>query len=331
MSGESAASADVTFKNFGDVQNARFSLVVVDGRLGASTTSRRRTRPASRAICAATSIEASAVSLGPRQSLQRWYRRWRGLNDSRGSFKKAPIPLPKSLTQYRVFIGSPGGLEEERKRFGALLEKYSKLHGEPAGVVFHPVGWEDTLGGVGRPQELINQDLAPSDFAIFVFQRPLGNAHRQRQVLRHRGRAGDRGEALCRNETAQHHPVFQTCRRRANLRDPGEQLKKVLKFRRRLRATRNICSSNTSTLTNSAMLSRRIWRAGLRDHGAPGKELASAFTGGRNGNRTSRGRVGDGALNRLLDRRGEAFAKRQLQRSSCSHILRAEGARRGRV
>jgi hypothetical protein len=31
MSGESAASADVTFKNFGDVQNARFSLVVVDG------------------------------------------------------------------------------------------------------------------------------------------------------------------------------------------------------------------------------------------------------------------------------------------------------------
>ncbi len=31
MSGDSAASADVTFKNFGDVQNARFSLVAVDG------------------------------------------------------------------------------------------------------------------------------------------------------------------------------------------------------------------------------------------------------------------------------------------------------------
>ncbi|HEX4860228.1 MAG TPA: DUF3828 domain-containing protein [Rhizomicrobium sp.] len=31
MSGDSAASADVTFKDLGDVQNMRFSLVVVDG------------------------------------------------------------------------------------------------------------------------------------------------------------------------------------------------------------------------------------------------------------------------------------------------------------
>ena len=44
--------------------------------------------------------------------------------------------MPKSLTQYRIFIGSPGGLEEERKRFRDLLDKYTRLHGEPKGVTF---------------------------------------------------------------------------------------------------------------------------------------------------------------------------------------------------
>src|SRR5262249_17280000 len=55
--------------------------------------------------------------------------------------------MPKTITQYRVFIGSPGGLKEERERFRELLEKYTRLHSEPRGVTFFPVGWEDTIGG----------------------------------------------------------------------------------------------------------------------------------------------------------------------------------------
>jgi hypothetical protein len=67
--------------------------------------------------------------------------------------------MPKSITQYRVFIGSPGGLSDERDKFRSTLEKCSALHGSTNDVMFHPVGWEDTIGGVGRPQELINEDL----------------------------------------------------------------------------------------------------------------------------------------------------------------------------
>jgi hypothetical protein len=51
--------------------------------------------------------------------------------------------VPKPLTQYRVFIGSPGGLDDERKCFSNKLAKFSTLHAEPLGVLFHPVGWED--------------------------------------------------------------------------------------------------------------------------------------------------------------------------------------------
>jgi len=83
--------------------------------------------------------------------------------------------MPRSLTQYRVFIGSPGGLNEERRRFRDVPEKFTKLHSEPNGVTFHPVGWEDTIGGVGRPQEQINEDLRQCDYAVFVLHNRWGS------------------------------------------------------------------------------------------------------------------------------------------------------------
>ena len=90
--------------------------------------------------------------------------------------------MPKSLTQYRVFIASPSGLDEERKCFRRNLEKFTALHAEPVGVTFHPVGWEETVGGVGRPQELINEDLKECDYAVFVLHDrwglPPGGARR---------------------------------------------------------------------------------------------------------------------------------------------------------
>jgi hypothetical protein len=59
--------------------------------------------------------------------------------------------VPKLITHYRAFIGSPGGLDEEREYFRRKLETYTAVHGEPRDIAFYPVGWEDTVGGVGRP------------------------------------------------------------------------------------------------------------------------------------------------------------------------------------
>ena len=83
--------------------------------------------------------------------------------------------MPRSITQYRVFIGSPGGLEEERRSFKQLLDRYSIVHGGHHDVMFHPVGWEDTTAGVGRPQALINEDLKQCDYAVFVLHDRWGS------------------------------------------------------------------------------------------------------------------------------------------------------------
>ena len=84
--------------------------------------------------------------------------------------------MPKSLTQYRAFIASPRGLDEERRCFRRRLERFTAVHAEPVGVIFHPVGWEETVGGVGRPQELINEDLNQCDYAVFVLHDRWGSS-----------------------------------------------------------------------------------------------------------------------------------------------------------
>ncbi|MFK7787405.1 MAG: hypothetical protein AB8B56_19935 [Crocinitomicaceae bacterium] len=60
------------------------------------------------------------------------------------------------LTGYKVFIASPGGLEDERRAFSEEIEKYNRVEAMHRGVIFQPVGWEDTLPGIGRPQSIIN-------------------------------------------------------------------------------------------------------------------------------------------------------------------------------
>jgi hypothetical protein len=76
--------------------------------------------------------------------------------------------MPKSIIQYRVF-GSPEGLEEERAQFRDAPHTFNECHSEPRGVIFHPIGWEDTLAGAGRPQAIIKEDLKQCDYAVFVF------------------------------------------------------------------------------------------------------------------------------------------------------------------
>ena len=76
--------------------------------------------------------------------------------------------MPKSLTCFRVFIASPGGLSDERKAFREEIDDYNKTDAIERGYYFHPVGWEETLGGVGRPQKFINEDIEKSDFLVLL-------------------------------------------------------------------------------------------------------------------------------------------------------------------
>jgi len=141
--------------------------------------------------------------------------------------------VPKSITQYRVFIGSPSGLDDERKKFRHALEKCSAYHGYEKDVMFHPVGWEDTIGGVGRPQEQINEDLKQCDYAVFVLHdrwgSPTGNGHtsgtEEEWAL---------AEELYRATKIRNIALFFKQVDAGKLCDPVDQLKPVLAFKKKI-------------------------------------------------------------------------------------------------
>jgi hypothetical protein len=173
--------------------------------------------------------------------------------------------VPKVLTQYRVFIGSPGGLDDERECFRNTLEKFSVLHAEPQSVLFHPVGWEDTPGGVGRPQALINEDLKQCDYVVFALHdrwgSPTGGGYAS-------GIAEEwaLAEELYRDNKVRNIALFFKKVDSRQLRDPGKQLEQVLVFKKRIEEARQHFFEQYERIEQFADALERHLARWLRDH-----------------------------------------------------------------
>ncbi len=76
--------------------------------------------------------------------------------------------MSDTVTQYRVFIATPGGLDDVRHAFREELRDYNETDALRRGVIFTPVGWEETLGGARRPQSLINEELRICDAFVLI-------------------------------------------------------------------------------------------------------------------------------------------------------------------
>src|SRR3990172_4482659 len=67
----------------------------------------------------------------------------------------------------RLFLSSPGDVEPERAKVNAVVNQVSRMLGESLGVVLEVVDWKThVVPDMGRPQEVINQQVR--DYDIFV-------------------------------------------------------------------------------------------------------------------------------------------------------------------
>ena len=65
---------------------------------------------------------------------------------------------PRSLRQYHVFLASPGDVGAERQYVRKFFDEYNRHTAHIWNARFEVIGWDtDSTIGVGRPQELINQ------------------------------------------------------------------------------------------------------------------------------------------------------------------------------
>ena len=85
------------------------------------------------------------------------------------------------VRQIRLFLSSPGDVEPERAKVRTVVEQVNRMLGDTLGIVLEVVDWKThVVPDMGRPQEVINQQVG--DYDIFVgilwkrFGTPTGKA-----------------------------------------------------------------------------------------------------------------------------------------------------------
>ena len=171
--------------------------------------------------------------------------------------------MSTSLTCLRVFIASPGGLGDERRAFRDEISEYNDAEAIPRGVVFQAVSWEDTLGAIGRPQSIINEDVRKSDYFVLLLWDRWGSPPDPNS-----------GSGLS-SGTEEEHRVALECYKDAEqpmtqlvlmfkgsidpqqLSDPGPQLTKVLDFKKGIENTKSHLYETFDTTESFRTLLRR--------------------------------------------------------------------------
>ena len=177
------------------------------------------------------------------------------------------------LNGYKVFIASPGGLEDERRAFAKEIETYNKIEALHRNVMFQAVGWEDTLSGMGRPQSLINEDLKQCDYFILVLHDRWGS---NPGVNKKEASSGTEEEYLIALDCFydKNLPMKQIiCLFKSvppnQLADPGPQLQDVVNFKRKLEHEKKLLYSNFSSNEEFTSLIRKNLSKWLRDDNSP--------------------------------------------------------------
>lgn len=85
--------------------------------------------------------------------------------------------MPYTATVYKVFIASPGDLNEERNIARQVVLDWNNIHAESRQIVLFPIGWEHNAHPAmgDRPQAIINQQLLDSaDILVGLFWTRVG-------------------------------------------------------------------------------------------------------------------------------------------------------------
>jgi tetratricopeptide (TPR) repeat protein len=176
-----------------------------------------------------------------------------------------------TLAQYRIFIASPGGLETERRAFRDVIQKYNETDANPRGVHFTPVGWEIILGGVGRPQELINEDVRQCDYFLLMLQNRWGSRTGTDDDPKYKSGTEEEYHVAWECFDDPHKPLRQIVVAfkgvgAEQLADPGEQLKPVLDFKQKLEREKRLLYDGFDDLASFEHLVRQHIAKWLFDH-----------------------------------------------------------------
>lgn len=131
---------------------------------------------------------------------------------------------------FTIFIASPNDLSAEREKTKEAIDRFCRVLGRKLNWHIELLGWEDTLPGYARPQSLINKDVDSCDLFIGILWKRWGTAtgkyesgfEEEFELARERRRTTGKPEIW----------LFFKSIGKEFLKDPGEQLKRVLRFKK---------------------------------------------------------------------------------------------------
>lgn len=158
----------------------------------------------------------------------------------------------------RAFLASPGDLQEERETIREVVNEFNESWADELGYQVELIGWEETVAGFGRPQQLINQDLDRCDLFLGMIWKRWGTPPEnggdfssgfEEEFKRSMARRKENGSPEISLFFKQIPEEF--------IVDPGNDLKKVLEFREKIIADKKILFQRFTTARDVEALVRK--------------------------------------------------------------------------
>lgn len=147
--------------------------------------------------------------------------------------------MVEEVKTFKVFIASPGDCKREREIVRRIIDVCDTMYYESHNIHIILLGWEDTVvPGGNRPQSEINEDLDDCDLIVLCMYRRWGTVPGESEYTSGTEeefyRAWERFE---KTGTPWVYTFFRIVGAEF-LADPGEQLKKVIEFKDKIRTGR---------------------------------------------------------------------------------------------
>ena len=166
--------------------------------------------------------------------------------------------MPSTRKILRAFLASPGDLQEERQAIRDVVAEFNDSWADELGYQVELLGWEETVAGYGRPQHLINQEVDQCDLFIGMIYKRWGTPpSRSGEFTSGFHEEFERSMARRERSNSPEISLFFKTIHEEFMRDPGDDLKRVLEFREQITSEKKILFQKFSTVRDLEGLVRK--------------------------------------------------------------------------
>jgi hypothetical protein len=165
------------------------------------------------------------------------------------------------------FLASPGDLAAERKVAKQIADELNSMLSQQLNVHIELVGWEETVSTAGRPKEIINRDLERCDVFIGMIWKRWGSAPDNES--KYQSGFEEEFAIATAGNTQKKKPLISMFFKQveaAALNDPGEQLQKVMQFRKKIVEEKKLLFKDFETTVDFENLIRKCIVKYVFDH-----------------------------------------------------------------